>query len=225
MGPSSFKLKTGSSIEGYIVLECLGRNYEGEVYRVFDQYSGSERAFKIFFLPSGFRYVARYAEKLQRLRGMEGVVTYCHAGYWAERDCHYTVLELVEGKDLAKLSRNRPFPVFKALKVARQLFRILACCQEERKECLGDLGLSNIVLSRDGKVTVIDLDMEARFSRKNIRADIVSVCDIFYRLNWNRGPYSRDLRRMIPKCRPTIEKRYRNASQVLEAIEELLGTK
>jgi len=225
MGPSSFKLKPGRSIGGYVVLECLGRNYEGEVYRVFDQYSGSERAFKIFFPPSGFRYVARYAEKLDRLRGMNGVVEYCHAGYWAECDCHYLVLELVEGKDLAKLSRNRPFPVCKALKVARQLFRILACCQEERKECLGDLVLSNILLSRDGKVTVIDLDMDAKFTRKNIKADIVAVCDIFYQLNWNRGLYSRDLRKAIPKCRPTIEKRYKNASQALEAIEELMGVR
>src|SRR5208337_1313509 len=133
--------------------------------------------------------------------------------YWAERDCHFIVLELVEGKDLAKLSRNRPFPLFKALKVARQLFRILACCHDERKECLGDLGPSNILFSQDGKVTVIDLDMDVKFTRKNIKADIVAVCEIFYRLNWNRGPYPGGLRRAIPKCRQTIERRYRRAKQ------------
>lgn len=221
----SFKLKTGSSFEGYIVLERLGKADEGEVYRVFDPYSGSERALKIFFPELGFCYVARYADKLERLRGINGILQYYHGGYWTEYGCHYMVLELVHGKDLAKLSRNRPFPVFKALQVARQLFRIVAYCHHLKKECLADLDLTNIILSHEEKVTVIDIDGRARFTKTNIREDIGSVCEIFYELNWNRGPYPRDLRRTIPKCQQTIKKRYRSANQALEAVEELMGNR
>ena len=94
-----------------------------------------------------------------------------------------------------------------------------------KKECLADLDLTNIILSQEGKVTVIDIDGLARFTKANIREDIGAVCEIFYKLNWNRGPYPRDLRRTIPKGQQTIKKRYRSANQALEAIEELMGTR
>lgn len=201
------------------------KSREGEVYRIFDPYSGSERALKIFFPDLGFGYIARYTAKLDRLSEINGIIKYHHGGYWAEYGCYYMVLELVRGKDLAKLCRNHPFPVFKALQVARQLFRIVACCHHLKKECLADLHLTNIVLSKEEKVTVIDIDAGARFTKANIQEDIGSVCEIFYELNWNRGPYPRDLRKTIPKCPLTIEKRYRNANQALEAIEELMGAR
>ncbi len=221
----SFNLKNGSSFEGYVVLECLGRAGEGEVYRILDQYSGSERALKIFFPELGFRFIAQYTAKLERLREINGIIKYHHGGYWTEYGCYYMVLELVRGKDLAKVSRNHPFPVFKALQVARQLFRIVAYCHHLKKECLADLELTNIILSKEEKVTVIDIDARARFTKRNIREDIGCVCEIFYELNWNRGPYPRDLRKTIPKCQQTIEKRYRSANQALEAIEELMGAR
>ena len=218
---ASFNLKRGEMIGNYKLKEFLGRSCESEVYRVQDKYSGSERAIKLFFLFYDFSHVARFSAKLERLKGVRGILNYYHAGYWDKHTCHYLVLELVIGKDLAILSRSRPFPVFKALKVAHELFRILASCHE-KGECLGDLNIDNIILSQDGRVKVIDFEVGVPFTKRKIKEDIISVCEIFYGLNWNLGPYPRDLLRVIPKGRQTIQKRYGSANQALNAIEELI---
>ncbi|MCG6537829.1 MAG: hypothetical protein L7F78_24700, partial [Syntrophales bacterium LBB04] len=63
----------------------------------------------------------------------------------------------------------------------------------------------------------------ARFTKTNIREDIGAVCEIFYELTWNRGPYPWDLRKAIPKSRKAIERRYRTALQALVAMEALMG--
>ena len=224
-GIASFKLKKGKRIGNYQIIKCLGRSCEGEVYRVREEYSGTERALKLFFPFSDFRYVARYAAKLERLKGVKGIIQYYHGGYWEGQDSHFLVLEYSPGKDLGELIKRHPFPVFQALKVARELFRIMATCHEVKRECIGDLDLYNVLFSRDERVTIIDLDSEARYTKACIREDIACVCEIFYELNWNLGPYPRDLRKAIPKGRKAIKGRYRTALQALEAIEELMGNR
>jgi len=69
------------------VVECLGRGWEGEVYRVLETATGIERAAKLFYPrrnPRG-RALKRYARKLNKLRSVPAIIQYHHRGTAAIR--------------------------------------------------------------------------------------------------------------------------------------------
>jgi Serine/threonine protein kinase len=220
----SFKLRRGVSInKSYLIRECLGRGWEGEVYRVRELYSDGERVLKLFD-PSEYRskQMQQYCSKFDRISSVEGIIHYYHGGYWKEKDAYYMVMEFFNGKDLEKHIEKRHFPVFKALKIVREIFRISSKCHKN-KTCLGDIHLGNILMDHDEQIKIIDFDLEVKFTKDQSIIDIVSVCKLFYELSGNLDNYPPDLRDVIPKRQNAIANRYDKVTQVLTELEELMG--
>jgi serine/threonine protein kinase len=227
MAEVEFKLKKDDNISDgvveYQVRECLGRGWEGEVYRVREGYSSGLRVLKLFDpAETRSRHMVQYCEKLERLFSISGIIKYYHAGYWEKNDCYYMVMGYVEGNTLYKSYSKKIFPIFKGLIVIRKLFEILNSCHEN-KICLGDLHTDNILLSDHGVINVIDCDLGCKFTPENVKIDIVSTCKMFYEITGRNIDYPQDLRDVIPLREDVIRARYNKVSQVLSKLEELLG--
>ena len=219
----SFELRRGKWINGYCVRERLGRGWEGEVYRVREKYSDGQRVLKLFDPAlDRSRHMADYCRKLEALSEVPGIIRFYHAGYWDDRDCSYLVMQYVEGAALDALASTRPLPLFRALRIVRELLRVIRDAHA-RGFRVGDIHEGNVVLVGSDRPIIIDVDLGSELNRNTQVADLTAVCKLLYSLNWNKGPYSPDLRKALPKHADALRHRYRNAESVLRALGELMG--
>jgi serine/threonine protein kinase len=219
----SFKLRRGTWINGYQVRERLGRGWEGEVYRVREEYSQGQRVLKLFD-PSLYRsrHMHQYGAKLEILTDVAGVVRFYHGGYWEVRDAHYLVMRFVEGVSLERLVAKRSMPLFRALRIVRDLLNIVRDCHA--RDCrVGDIHADNIILAAGDRPFIIDLDLGTTLTRRTAVEDITAAAQLLYYLNWTRGPYSADLRHVLPKHADALKARYKKASDVLDSLAGLMG--
>ncbi len=219
----SFKLRRGTWINGYEIRESLGRGWEGEVYRAREKYSRGQRVLKLFD-PALYRsrFMYRYGAKLERLSSVRGVVRFHHGGYWEPRDSHYLVMQLVDGESLARLASARAMPLFRAMRIVRELLTIVRDCHAAGCR-VGDIHADNIILAAGDRPFVIDLDLGAALNRATALRDITAVARLFYTLNRNRGPYSADFKNVLPRRAGALKARYRSATDLLQALTELMG--
>jgi len=219
----SFKLRRGTKVDNYQVRECLGRGWEGEVYRVREKLSNGLRVLKLFN-PNEFGSdeMKRFCSKFEKLSSVESIIKYYHANKWNERNCYYMVMEYIPGRDLGRLVEKHPFPVFKSLKIVRAIFETICQCHK-LKVCLGDIHPGNIVMARNGQVKIIDLDLSNRFNHDGVMGDIISGCKLLYDLNQRSADYPSDLRSIIPLREDAIRNKYQSAAEVLKSISSLMG--
>jgi serine/threonine protein kinase len=219
----SFKLRKGTSVNGYVVREPLGLGWEGEVYRVREEYSQGQRVLKLFD-PSQYRskHMYEYGARLDRLSEVPGVIRFYHGGYWEKLDCHYFVMLYVEGVTLERTIARRPMPLFRALRIVRDILKIVAECHAQKSR-VGDIHADNIILTAGDKPTIIDLDLSSGLNRQNVVDDLTAASKLLYYLNRN-GPYPADLRAMLSKHADALRRRYRSVDAVLEALSVLMGT-
>lgn len=220
----SFRLRRGTWINGYQIRERLGRGWEGEVYRVREKYSRASRVLKLFD-PAIYRaeQMYRYGARLERLSSVRGVIRFYHGGYWQPRDSHYLVMQFVDGMSLERLVSRRAMPLFRALRIVRELLKIVRDCHAAGCR-VGDIHSGNIILAANDRPIVIDLDLGDELTRRTVLSDIAAASRLFYYLNWDRGPYSPDFKRVLPRRRDALKARYRSANDLLDALTGLMGT-
>lgn len=145
-------LATGTRLGPYEILAPLGAGGMGEVYRARDTRLGRDVALKI--LPPD---VAGDAGRRQRFEfEARAVATLNHPNIVAIYDVGegYIVCELVDGESL----RGAKFPLRKTLDVAVQIAAGLAAAHEAGITHR-DLKPDNILLTRDGRVKVLDFGL------------------------------------------------------------------
>lgn len=219
----SFKLRKGTGINGYTICERLGSGWEGEVYRVREDYSQGERVLKLFD-PSQYRskHMTKYCPKLEKLSAIPGIIRFYHTGHWEPRDCYYLVMEYVSGVPLQRAISRRPLPLFKALRVVRDLLRVVRACHDSRC-CVGDIHSDNIILATTDRPYIIDVDLGSKLTRRTAADDRTAVCKLLYELTWNTGPYPADLRHALPKRADALATKYNSTSSILSALDALMG--
>ncbi len=219
----SFKLRRGTWINGYEIRQSLGRGWEGEVYRAREKYSRGQRVLKIFD-PALYRskWMYRYGAKLERLSNVRGVVRFYHGGYWEPRDSHYLVMQFVDGVSLERIASARVMPLFRAMRILRELLTIVKDCHAAGCR-VGDIHADNIILAAGDRPFVIDLDLGAALNRATALGDVTAAVRLFYRLNRSRGPYSPDFKKVLPNHAGALKARYGSATDLLGALTELMG--
>lgn len=215
-----FKVRSGTEINGYEIVESLGRGWEGEVYRAKEHFSGGFRVLKLFD-PAQYRskQITEYCAKLERISDVPGVIRYYHAGYWEHKDSYYMVMEYYEGKDLGQLC-TKQWPFFKAFNTVYKLCQIVSNCHA-RGECIGDIDPCNILMDDAGELKIIDFNYGAKFKNSHMD-DVVAICKLIYRLVSSQSVPG-DLRYVLPKRRNAIRDKYNSIDDVLEALDMLSG--
>lgn len=196
----SFDLEQGTILAGkYVVLERLGRGWEGEVYLVRERSTGIERSAKLFFPQRNRanRAVRFYAKKLHKLRDCRILIQYHTQEKVMLKDAPVTMLvsEYVEGEILANLIRRQPgrrLDPFQGL----HLLHALAVGLEEvhdRGEYHGDLHDENVIVRRHGlgfEVKLLDMFHWGRPSAANIRVDVMDLVRLLHDALGGRRRYA-----------------------------------
>ncbi|HKA36963.1 MAG TPA: protein kinase [Thermoanaerobaculia bacterium] len=153
-------ISQGSRLGSYEVLGPLGAGGMGEVYRARDTKLGREVAIKV--LPAE---VAGDPERLGRFeREARSLAALNHPGvvtiYSVEQSgkTHYLAMELVEGEGLDVAMAAGGFPLERFFEVALPLVDALSAAHE-RGIVHRDLKPSNVMITRDGRVKVLDFGL------------------------------------------------------------------
>ena len=111
------------------------------------------------------KYLSRFfseARTLAKLQGIEGVV---HVqDYFTENDTAYIIMEYVDGKDLKEYAKERGGQL--SVKAALELFKPVAeALRQLHKHNIlhRDISPDNIMVTKEGKVTLIDLGASREF--------------------------------------------------------------
>ena len=139
---------TSLEIEGYEVLEQVGKGAMGAVFRARHLASGRDAAVKILAEELAARpdFVMRFEREAAALRAVHhtGVVAILDSGETAGK--HYLCMEYVHGLPLRKLLRDGALPPARALSYARQMLQALAAAHD-RGVIHRDLKPSNILVN------------------------------------------------------------------------------
>ncbi|MDB5307117.1 MAG: hypothetical protein JWO38_1319 [Gemmataceae bacterium] len=159
-GPGAGEL-VGGRVGRYRILAPLGRGGTGGVYRAEDATGGQPVALKL--LPPGGSADPFAAERVRREREWlarldhPNVVRLLDAG--EEAGSPFFVMELLDGLDLSRLAGlSGPLPVPEACELARQAAEGLEHARG-RGLVHRDVKPSNLLLTRDGVVKVLDLGL------------------------------------------------------------------
>jgi eukaryotic-like serine/threonine-protein kinase len=158
--PQQVGLANGTHLGPYEILCPIGAGGMGEVYRARDARLDRNVAVKV--LPSAissdperqerFRREARAISALQH----PNICTLFDVGQQDGID--YLVMEYLEGETLRRHLQHGPLPVRKALEYAGQILRGLAAAHENGM-VHRDLKPENIVITRDGRVKILDFGL------------------------------------------------------------------
>jgi len=232
---SSFDLEPGTLLaEKYVVLDRLGKGWEGEVYRVRESSTGIVRSAKLFFPQRnrGNRAVRFYAMKLHKLRDCRILIQY-HTQERLDFDgaeVAMLVSDYVEGEILTNFLKRQPgrrLDPFQGL----HLLHTLAAGMEaihDRGEYHGDLHDENVIVRRRGmgfEVKLLDMFHWGRPSAANIRADVVDLVRLLYDVLGGArryGSHPPEIKAVVKGLRPTlIHQQYVTAGQLREFLENL----
>jgi serine/threonine protein kinase len=97
-------------------------------------------------------------------------------------------MQFVDGVSLERLASRRAMPLFRALRIVRELLKINRDCHAAGCQ-VGDIHSDNIILATGDRPFVIDLDLGDELNRRTVLSDIAAASRLFYYLNWDRGPY------------------------------------
>ncbi|MGH9557499.1 MAG: serine/threonine-protein kinase, partial [Terriglobales bacterium] len=153
-------LTAGTRLGPYEIVAAIGAGGMGEVYRARDPRLGRDVAVKV--LPAAF---AMDAERLARFqREARIIAALSHPNILAVYDVgadegqHYLVSELVEGASLRARLAEDPPPARKAVEYAVQIAQGLAAAHE-KGVIHRDLKPDNLLLSKDGRVKILDFGL------------------------------------------------------------------
>jgi serine/threonine protein kinase len=157
---SHFALKPGTSIDGYEVLDLLGRGGMGAVYRV--RREGHEYALKTLSLETsgvGSEESIRFRREVEILAALDhpGIVG-IHSSGQKPGFCYY-VMELVAGESLnARLKRGGPLDPAEAIELTLEIADAVSHAHE-RGIVHRDLKPANILMDEAGRPLVTDFGL------------------------------------------------------------------
>lgn len=154
------KLSKGQRLGTYEIIGSIGSGGMGEVYRAKDLRLGREVAVKILpaEVASNADRLARFEREARAVAGLNhpNIVTLYSVDY--EDNVHFLTMELVEGQDLSQLIRPDGLPLGRILDLMIPLADALAAAHD-RGVIHRDLKPSNVMVTRDGRMKVLDFGL------------------------------------------------------------------
>jgi eukaryotic-like serine/threonine-protein kinase len=158
-------LTAGTHLGPYEILALLGSGGMGEVYRARDPKLGREVAIKV--LPAESLHDDTARARLLREARLAATLNHpniCTVHEVGEADGHvYLAMELIEGRPLSDMIAERPtgLPIENVARYGAQIASALAHAHE-RHVIHRDLKSSNVVVTPDGRVKVLDFGLARR---------------------------------------------------------------
>jgi len=153
-------LAPGARLGPYEIVSAIGAGGMGEVYRAKDTKLGREVALK--FLRDRFtsdpERLARFRREAQVLASLNHPHIGAIYGFDQAEDQQFLVLELVDGESLDKRIARGRVPVDEALEISKQIADALEAAHHTGI-IHRDLKPTNIALTRDGNVKVLDFGL------------------------------------------------------------------
>ncbi|MFW9816858.1 MAG: serine/threonine-protein kinase, partial [Candidatus Thorarchaeota archaeon] len=153
-------LSKGQRLGTYEIIGSIGSGGMGEVYRAKDLRLGREVALKILpaEVASNADRLARFEFEARAIAGLNhpNIVTLFSVDY--EDNVHFLTMELVEGQDLSQLIRPDGLPLGRILDLMIPLADALAVAHD-RGVVHRDLKPSNVMVTRDGRLKVLDFGL------------------------------------------------------------------
>jgi len=156
-------LSPGAKLGNFEIVELIGRGGMGEVYRARDTRLKRDVAIKV--LPSGLARdpdrIARFEREARAAGALNhpNIVAVHEIG--RDGDTYWIATELVAGESLAKLVERGPLGVPRALEIGRQIADGLAAAHAAGI-VHRDLKPANIMVTRDGRVKILDFGLALR---------------------------------------------------------------
>ena len=153
-------LKPGDKLGNFEIMALIGRGGMGEVYRARDPRLKRDVAIKT--MPSGFAgdrdRIARFEREARAASALNhpNIVSVYDIG--TEGGVSFIVSELVDGETLARIIQRGPLPLRKLIEVSTQICDGLAAAHTAGV-IHRDLKPGNIMLSRDGRVKILDFGL------------------------------------------------------------------
>ncbi|MGD8999406.1 MAG: serine/threonine-protein kinase [Granulosicoccaceae bacterium] len=218
----------------YEIVSCLGKGWEGEVYRVIETRTGIERAVKFFYPQRNpkDKAVRFYAKKLHKLRHCPVVIQYHTQDTITYRgqEVSFLVSEYVEGEMLSEFIDRQPgkrLQPFQALHLLHALAHGIEAIHHLR-EYHGDLHTDNIIVMRYGlgfELRLVDMYYWGAPKRENLREDVCDLVRIFYDAVGGKKHYAKQPQVVKDICcglkRSLILSKFRTAGELREYIETL----
>lgn len=154
----------------YEILEQVGGGGMALVYRARDIYLNRIVAIKILReqLTSDEEFVSRFRREAQAVASLShnNIVSIYDVGHSGQT--YYLVMEMVEGRNLKELiKKNGPFPIDKAVAIAKQICDALEHAHEHRV-IHRDIKPHNIIITKDGVVKVTDFGIARAVSTATV---------------------------------------------------------
>ena len=144
----------------YEIIAPLGAGGMGEVYRARDTRLGREVALKL--LPAGIARdpgrLARFEREARIVAGLNHPNIVVLHSIEDDGQVRFLTMELVEGRDLTSLVAAGGLPLAQVLDVAIELSDALVAAHE-KGVVHRDLKPANVMLTRDGRVNVLDFGL------------------------------------------------------------------
>lgn len=154
----SFDLKDGQPFHGYRITKCLGRGWTAEVYAATEIATGAKRALKIFANYEGQQLIRQqkrvctYASALEKISNIGITPRYYHLGHAFIEDPlgnYFIVQEHVIGCSLESCSQSQ----------IDDFLGRLGQIHDEFDYVLSDWDLSNLLVTGQGEIRMIDADL------------------------------------------------------------------
>lgn len=229
----AFNLVPGRVLGGkYEVISCLGKGWEGEVYKIKEINTGIERAAKLFFPHRNvnnktWKYHAR---KLHFLRHCSMVIQYSAEERITVKKQPVSALisEFVDGELLCDFIQRFPGKRLHPFEALHLLYALTKGLEEihQLKEYHGDLHSGNIIVQRFGlnfDLKILDMFHWGAQKRENIQEDTINLIHIFYEVLGGQKHYAKQPELIKQICcglkRTLIKQKFRSASQLRVYLE------
>jgi len=163
----------GTTLAHYRIVEKIGEDGMGVVYRAHDERLDRDVAIKV--LPEDVAEdpgrLARFEREARLLASLSHQNIATLFGLEEHEGQRFLVMELAEGETLAERIKKRPIPVDDALDYARQIAEGLEAAHAEGI-VHRDLKPGNVMLSPTGKIKVLDFGLAKIWQTETSDADL-----------------------------------------------------
>ncbi len=174
---------SGSRLGTYEILGPLGAGGMGEVYRAKDLRLGRQIAIKVLpaEVASNSDRLARFEREARTVAGLNHPNIVVLHTVEDEGGVRFLTMELVEGQTLTTLVTPGGLPLAKLLELAIPLTDALVAAHE-RGVIHRDLKPGNVMVTREGRVKVLDFGLASRFTyskhaKEEMLADDMTTVD------------------------------------------------
>lgn len=156
----SMPLATGTRLGNYEIVSPLGAGGMGEVYRARDAKLGREVALKVLpaEMSANLERYARFEREARTVAGLTHPNIVVLHSMEKEGDIHFITMELVDGEALDRHVTPNGLPTARVIEMGIALADALTAAHE-RGVIHRDLKPANVMLSRDGRLKVLDFGL------------------------------------------------------------------